>query len=82
MSEKIASGIPTVRVWKTGNEDEAASSSQLWAVAVPREEAVNEIMRQINRPEWTAELTDERLTTEQVRTLSMKPGSIREITPR
>ena len=80
MSEKIASGIYVVRVTRINNAGGGALPFQLWAAAVPREEAVKEVMRQINNTEWTAELTDKSLTTEQVRTLNMKPGSVREIT--
>jgi hypothetical protein len=74
-----ASGIYVVRVFMTDNLVEGTPAVQLWAAAVPRDEAVAAVLRAVPS-HWTAELTDQRLTTEHVRKLRMRLGDVREIT--
>lgn len=78
MKDKIASGIVVVRVKMTDNLVGGKPAFQLWAAAVPRDEAVAAVMRELPS-HWSAELTDERLTQEHVRRLNMKPGTVREL---
>lgn len=54
---------------------------KLWAAATPRSEAVNEVLNVI--PEgWLAALYDGRLSAPEVEALNLRPGEIRELTPR
>jgi len=78
MKDQLALGVPVVRVTATDNVVNDVAAFQLWAAAVPREEAVATVMQKLP-PNWTAELTDQRLTQEQVRRLNMKLGSVREL---
>ena len=78
MNEQIASGIVVVRVFMMDNLVGGKPAVQLWAAAVPREEAVAAVLRELPQG-WTAELTDRHLTQEHVRRLNMKPGSVREL---
>jgi hypothetical protein len=50
---------------------------QLWAAAVPLDQAVQAVLKRI--PEgWTAELAEHRLTADQIATLNLQPGEATE----
>ncbi len=54
---------------------------QLWVVATPRDEAVTQVLNAV--PEgWTAALLTNQLTPQEVETLNLQPGEVREITSR
>ena len=53
-------------------------STQLWLAAVLREDAVQAVQRRIPA-QWTAELTDYELTSEQVLKLKLLPGDVFEL---
>lgn len=78
MKDQIASGIVIVRVHMTDNLVGGKPVVQLWAVALPRDEAVEAVKSKIPA-NWTTELTDQRPTQELVRRLRMKLGSACEI---
>ncbi|RWN42070.1 hypothetical protein LRP31_02210 [Mesorhizobium mediterraneum] len=78
MTDQIASGIVVVRVFMTDHLVGGQPAVQLWAAAVPRDEAVAAVKRAIPT-HWTAELTDRRLTQDHVRRLNMKLGSVFEL---
>lgn len=78
MKEPIASGIAVVRVKMTDYDGSREPPVQLWAAALPRDEAVEAVMRDLPQ-QWEGELTEIRLTQDHVRRLNMKPGSVREI---
>jgi hypothetical protein len=76
MKDVPVSGIYVVRVRLTDQLIGGKPAVRLWAAALPRDEAVAAVQREIPS-NWTAEITDQRLTKEQVRSLRMKPGSVR-----
>lgn len=78
MKDQLALGIPVVRVTVTDNVVDGLPAFQLWAAAVPREKAVEAVMEKL-LSHWTAELTDLRLTQDQVRRLNMKLGTVTEL---
>ena len=78
MKDQIASGIVVVRVTMTDSLVDGQPTLQLWAAALPRDQAVAAVLEKIPS-HWTAELTEQLLTTEHVRQLNMKLGSVHEL---
>jgi hypothetical protein len=71
-------GIQVVRVTMTDNLVGDKPAVQLWAAAVSRDEAVVAVKRRINSS-WTAELTNQRLSAEQIARLKLRPGDVCEL---
>jgi hypothetical protein len=70
-----ASEIHLVRVMTDNREH------KLWAVAAPRDEAVNAVLDVV--PEgWSAALLDNELSDQESQALNLRPGDVREITSR
>jgi hypothetical protein len=74
--EPIVTSIQLVDVF-TSTLFEGEPVKRLWVAAVPREQAVDEVRKQIP-DDWRAELAQRWLTTRQAADLSLAPGQVRE----
>ena len=78
MSNTQIGGIQIVRVYMTNNGVSDKPTTQLWVAAVPREQAVAAIKKVIPA-DWIAELTNQRLSAENIASLKLRPGDVREL---
>jgi hypothetical protein len=73
----FAAGIQVVRVTDNTSVD-GVPVRHLWVAAVPRDEAAAAVQKRIPA-DWTAELTDRRLTPEHIARLKLRPGDVCEL---
>jgi hypothetical protein len=52
-------------------------AAQLWAAAVPQDQAVQAVLKQVPQG-WTAQLADHELDADQIATLKLRPGEVTE----
>lgn len=71
MTNSVADGIYVVATSK-GN------MTVYWAAAMHRDEAVAAVERRLP-PGWTAILTDRRLTPDEIASLKLRPGGVRQL---
>ena len=71
MAETYIGGVQLVVATKAGFR------AQLWAVAVPRAEAVSFVEKRL--PGWTVTLSGKHLTPAQAAGLSLRPGQAQEV---
>ena len=77
--ESPASGIVVVRVHMADNPIGGKPAVRLYAVALPRDQAL-EAVQHVIPSHYTAELTDQRPSIGHVTKLALKPGVVRELT--
>ena len=75
--EQIVTSIQLVDVF-TSTLFEGEPIKRVWVAAVPREQAVDEVRKQIP-DDWRAELAERWLTIQQAADLSLPPGQVREL---
>jgi hypothetical protein len=73
MTNTLAGGIYVVAATKGG-------TTVLWAVAASQNDAEVTVKRSLPL-DWSAKLTDRRLTAEQIDKLKLRPGGIRMLRP-
>lgn len=70
MGNALAGGIYVIAVTKGGKRE-------YWAAATIREEAVAAVQRELP-PGWIATITDQRITSQTIKNLKMRPNSVRK----
>jgi hypothetical protein len=71
MTNSVADGIYVVATSK-GN------MTVYWAAATPQADAVSAVEQRLP-PGWTAILTDRRLTPDEIASLRLRPGGVRQL---
>jgi hypothetical protein len=78
MATVFVSDVQIVRVGPHSIQEGASGEFTLWYAAIPRYQAEGAVKAKVPA-DWTVELTDERLTAEQIARLRIHAGEVGEL---